>query len=537
MTKTFLQIAMVMFFTTIVYSQMPNFNWVYGIGGAPNADSPVSPAEDDSGNVILAGSFQSSFISFDTLILIRTGPQYMGDFFVAKYTSAGNLIWANSSVGRYSDHLNALYVDPFGNIYLSIICNTCGFSGYSFQAGESLVKLDRNGNYLWSKIVDLPAISITGDSTGAIYIAGKFFSSMTLDTFNLIPNAYDSFLAKLDGNGNVLWVNQTTGPQDQIATSLAVDKSGNIIYTGTYDSYSLTVGNSTIINYGPGGTDFFIAKFAPSGQALWLKGIGGYSMEKTCNVACDLHGNIYIAGEYDSRVLNVGSVQLVNADSTSANFSNDHFLARYDSAGGFIWAKNINGLLDESMPFVSVDNNSQVLYSGNFMSPSLSINNYTLNNPTPNVYSFYQATFDSLGNTLQAFSNSGGKIVSVTPSRLGNYYITGRITSPLFVLGTDSISNGSMFIAKTGNSTGIQEMFDDFDISIHPNPNNGEFVINTDAKNSIIEIYNVLGEKMFSINSSKVSTAVDISIQPAGIYFVRVIDENGKFMVRKIIKE
>jgi len=73
-------------------------------------------------------------------------------------------------------------------------------------------------------------------------------------------------------------------------------------------------------------------------------------------------------------------------------------------------------------------------------------------------------------------------------------------------------------------------------ISVYPNPNNGQFTIVSSASSgiSMVEIYNVLGEKVYttSLNSNKGGTSsININNQPNGIYLYRVIsNDNGSLV-------
>lgn len=73
--------------------------------------------------------------------------------------------------------------------------------------------------------------------------------------------------------------------------------------------------------------------------------------------------------------------------------------------------------------------------------------------------------------------------------------------------------------------------------SIYPNPSNGVFDISSNATRSEITIYNSLGENVYSIFSTKGTSKIDISNQPAGVYFLKMADQDGNLMVKKIIKE
>lgn len=74
-------------------------------------------------------------------------------------------------------------------------------------------------------------------------------------------------------------------------------------------------------------------------------------------------------------------------------------------------------------------------------------------------------------------------------------------------------------------------------ITIYPNPTNGAFqVSSTRYQLSSIEVFNVLGEKVYNINNLKQKTSkeIDLSNAPKGIYFVKVYDEE-KINTEKIV--
>lgn len=87
--------------------------------------------------------------------------------------------------------------------------------------------------------------------------------------------------------------------------------------------------------------------------------------------------------------------------------------------------------------------------------------------------------------------------------------------------------------------TGINSIaYSENSFSIYPNPNNGVFSIslqNTDAKLEV-EIYNLLGEKVYAISNFKQQTTneIDISNFPRGIYFV-LINDRTRIYERKIV--
>jgi len=79
------------------------------------------------------------------------------------------------------------------------------------------------------------------------------------------------------------------------------------------------------------------------------------------------------------------------------------------------------------------------------------------------------------------------------------------------------------------------------DFSINPNPTKGLFSLNLnsenkDAQNADIIIFDVLGKKVLSKKLNEKTTIINISDQPPGIYFVKLLF-NNKIMTCKLIKE
>jgi len=75
-------------------------------------------------------------------------------------------------------------------------------------------------------------------------------------------------------------------------------------------------------------------------------------------------------------------------------------------------------------------------------------------------------------------------------------------------------------------------------VEIFPNPSNGIFSIQqlvTNNEKQLVEIYNVLGEKIYStINNKQATCNIDISQSPKGIYFVKLYD-GEKIRTEKIV--
>ena len=72
-------------------------------------------------------------------------------------------------------------------------------------------------------------------------------------------------------------------------------------------------------------------------------------------------------------------------------------------------------------------------------------------------------------------------------------------------------------------------------VSVFPNPTNGLFTLYSEMKNSLLEIYNEIGEKIYFRQIETGKIWIDISNQPRGIYFYKLKSENGACKSGKII--
>lgn len=75
-------------------------------------------------------------------------------------------------------------------------------------------------------------------------------------------------------------------------------------------------------------------------------------------------------------------------------------------------------------------------------------------------------------------------------------------------------------------------------VSVYPNPSNGELNVKVnDHENVAMEIYNAVGQKVFSRQLKSAETQIDVSNLSRGIYQVRVVKENAAVYTAKLIKE
>ncbi len=256
-----------------------NFAMAISMGG-PSIDFGSSIAFDVSGNVYATGIFQDTadFWPGGGVINLISAGDY--EVFIAKYSSNLFFSWAKSIAGTSSEQANSILVNASGNIHI-----TGRFSGTAdFNPGSGtfnltpvssnpdifISKLDLNGNFVWAKQMggsghDVGWLSVV-DASGHIYTTGRFRETSDFDpgpgTFNLTSMGNsDIFISKLDINGNFVWAKGMGGISEDKGYSIAVDGSGNVYSTGSFNGtvdFDPDTGSFNLTS--SGGTDIFVHK-------------------------------------------------------------------------------------------------------------------------------------------------------------------------------------------------------------------------------------------------------------------------------------
>jgi hypothetical protein len=287
------------------------------------------------------------------------------------------------------------------------------------------------------------AEAVVVDGAGNVYVAGSFQGLASFGTNTLIsPNAYEAFVVKLDAFGNFLWARQTVGSVADYAKSVAVDGVGNVYvagkFYGTANFGATTLTNST--NGGVFNNDGFVAKLDAAGNFLWAKQTGSTNGDVR-SVAVDGSGNSYLTGLFQGTVSFGGT--------TLTNTIPDHnaFIAKMDTAGNFLWARQVAGGTNKAEA-VALDGIGGVYLIGEF-SGTATFGATTLANSGGR--STFIAKLDTSGNALWAKQTGGSAYYnrgkSVAADGAGNVVVAGQIVAGLI---GDTTSFGA--ITVTNNS-------------------------------------------------------------------------------------
>ncbi len=361
------------------------YEWGHGLGSTQN-DVAYDIVADSSGNVYVTGSFENT-LDFDpgpgVVDLVSTGST---DIFIAKYDSTGQLIWAKSAGGTEDDVAYGIKLDKAGYVYTT---------GYFKNTADF-------------------------DPDASVHDLSSFGEG-------------DIFILKLDSDGNFLWVQQMGGSGQDEARSISLDKTGNILTTGSFSDISDFDPSTDVMNLSSNGlSDIFISKIDSSGSILWARSVGGNEIDAAHSIATDEEGSVVLTGFYSDTVdFDPGG----NIHLLQSNGVKDIFILKLNSDGLWQWADSFGADEDDEGNSIICDKAGNVYSTGSFRKkvdfnpdpPVVNINSTGLTN-------IYISKVDHDGHYVwvKNFYGQDDEGKSITLDNLGNVYTTGS-----FSVGTD----------------------------------------------------------------------------------------------------
>lgn len=258
------------------------------------------------------------------------------------FSVVGQSNWLKSYGNLVNEEILDAATDASGNIisvgYFSgpTTIGSTNMTGYG-SSDILVIKTDNAGNVLWSVKAGGSgpdrAYSVSVDNNGNSYITGYFYNAATFGTISVSGADRDVYAAKIDPNGNFLWVQTFGGQYGDTGYGIQVDNVGSVIVTGQYrgngvfgpDNFTSTIDPNT----GAEAYDFFLTKLDGGGNFLWTREANAKYDDRGLALAVDEQNNIYVVGQFSDTITfqNTHNNQSMNAG----------FLIKYDDAGNEIW--------------------------------------------------------------------------------------------------------------------------------------------------------------------------------------------------------
>ncbi len=267
---------------------------------------------DPAGNMVVAGTI-SGTVTIGGIQLTAAGS---ADIFLAKFTPAGALLWAERQGGISTESVVGLETDASGNVLIAGQTNsaTPSFGGPPVNCTGSSLYIAKyaaaNGAHIWSHCVDAPTasyINATGaglDSAGNLYVGGTFYGTLDFGVAQVVNPYYEAFVVKYAAlTGDPVWLLEikATNSGGGGAPPLAFAPNGNdMIVAGEFSS-ATTFGTAMLSPIGQ--SDIYFAKVAASdGSLTAVKGFGDSAADHVADLATTSSGKVLVAGSFTGQV-------------------------------------------------------------------------------------------------------------------------------------------------------------------------------------------------------------------------------------------
>lgn len=567
------------------------FDWVKHILKTDALIQVVNSDADSEDNLICLAYFFSDPPIYPNVDLCSTyfNPAN-NDFPVGslmyKLDKNGNCVWTHqlSTAEGATDGISSLEIDQEDNWYFvssfsGIIELAPGIfidSGSPQHTQIVVSKYNKDGNLFWYKILKVrdptkaaPYSGIHTDRFGNIFLlVDHSFEPLIYNEvpilYNNINLKYNSTIIKLDKNGELVWTKPMQSPNGGVKLyNIKSDYEGNVVAVGNITGKFFQVDQKTYYNTNQSSNlfaDAFVFKLLSNGEVSWLKGYGvSHTQDYLGGLEIDRMKNIYLCGVS----MNIGPYNILDSLFNIPNLNEPSYIAMLDSNGNRKWIKAFDiGIANNFGNFSGMIKENKLITTWSLTKDSFVIDDlviYRKGKGAINQYDMVYLITNQSGKIENVYcwgGNDFDRILDVSIQSDHGVIISGQFSSDTLSLGEHSLykfintptgnPSADGFIARISPDGMVgyndHRNHDVNLISIHPNPAQDLFQIQFDEDLSVdgrVEILTTTGTLMKSINIGKgsTSTTVDCRDWPAGVYFVRYRDTEGRSSVERVVVE
>ena len=372
---------------------VPPLDFIAATTGGVN-DGELHPRQvvkDLFGNNYVTGSFQGT-VDFDREHAGGTLTSTGTDGYVAKYDSAGQLLWVKKIDGTSGASGSGIAIDhhAVGSAADDAIFLTGSFSGsLSYDGGATALTASGSEETFLARIgssgTAASLVGLTSDSNvsgrrlavapnGNVFVAGEFLGTADVDpsgsAFNLISESgsNDAFVLELSSSFGFVRAARLGGSGSDQATDVAVSSSGEVWLAGSFAA--TTNGLATLTAAGiPADlrSDAFLLKLAPSGTSFTssvARSYGAAGNDTATALVVDPSGNAILGGNFGFSVdFDVDPAKAFTLHSTG---DRDLYVVKLAAGGEFRWARAVGGYRDDLLFDLAVDDQGNVYTTGEF---------------------------------------------------------------------------------------------------------------------------------------------------------------------------
>jgi hypothetical protein len=304
-----------------------NIIWKKTFGGGKESGNSIVPTKD--GGYVLNGETSSNVGDFSGM---NKGGE---DIFVIKLNSNGDIVWKKTFGGSSVEIGRSITTTTDGGYVLSgrTNSNDGDFSGMN-KGGEDIfvIKINSNGDTEWIRTFGgsdyESGYSITTTKDGGYVLNGET-NSNDGDFSGMNKGGEDTFVIKLNSNGDTEWIKTFGGSDFETGYSITTTKDGGYLLNGVTNSND---GDFSGMNKGI--SDIFVIKLNSNGDIVWKKTFGGSGGESGSSITNTNDDGFVLTGSSSS---NDGDFSGMNKGIS------DIFVIKLNSNGDIVWKKTFGG--------------------------------------------------------------------------------------------------------------------------------------------------------------------------------------------------
>lgn len=397
--------------------------------GTSEYDIPLSISTDPDGNVYVAGGTNGSLVEAN---------EGLRDNFVIKYSDRGEVLFALQFGTEDFETIYGIDTDNHGNFYITGVTGGNLFGSLQAEELDTFVaKYDSDGHLIWGNQIGqnvvFNAFNLAVDKeTGDVFISGADVQPTLED---------DTFIIKFDTDGNQQWMTETGIPgflSFDESYGLTVAEDGSVYATG-WTSGSLDGSNAGLY-------DNWLAKYDnATGDIQSITQYGTSDYEWSWGIQTDSAENVYTAG------WTLGDLGSANAGSFDA------YLNKFDDQGNLLWTEQFGTAEDDEAFDLYIDKHDNIFVAG--------YTNGNLAGKNAGSFDVWVAKYNQDGDRLwinQFGTSDRDELYSIVVDDAGYLYATGVTQGSLGML-NNGLFDG--WVAKLDVDSGDLLSFDSEDES------------------------------------------------------------------------
>ena len=334
------------------------------------------------------------------------------------------------------------------------------------------------------------------DAAGNTYVAGEFYYNVTFTGIPALTSPDgDLYVAKFNPSGTALWVSK-------IVLSIPGQEICDIAINATGDCF-VTGWFSGTATFGAlpnitsaGGKDIFVAKYnGTNGTPVWAKQLGNSTDNVNSKITTDASGNSYVMGSI--QIGSTANISIAPLASVNGNF----YVVKLNTNGIAQWIRSINGDFFGTFD-IRIDGNGGCNFFGTLQSGSLTTGTLTLTSTSGKTSAFLIKLLTTNGNVSWGRNTTIGNVygTAMDVDASNNIVIGGSCETSAVFSGTtvnSSAGNGPAYLGKYDNAGNV--------LFIKQIPSTDEVAdLETDCQSNIY----ICGDKVYAKKFNSIGTAI-----------------------------